>query len=75
MNMQIYKNLGGNSNLQAFEVGSDYIDVVFYGTAETYRYSYASAGKENVERAKQLALAGSGLNSYIMRYMRLLYEK
>lgn len=73
--MQGYKNLGGNSNVQSYEIGNDYIDVVFHGTAKVYRYSYASAGIEHVEQAKKLAVAGRGLNSYIMRHMRLLYEK
>ena len=73
--MQMYKNLGGDSNIKCYEIGNDYIDVIFYGTAKTYRYSYASAGGQNVERMKRLAQQGEGLNSYIMNYARFSYER
>ena len=71
--MQFYKNLGGNSNIRAFAIGADYIDVQFNGGA-VYRYSYRSAGKEKVEQMKALAVKGCGLNSYIMRNARKDYE-
>ena len=48
---------------------------VFFGTAKTYRYSYASAGEHHVEQMKVLAQNGCGLNSYIMRNVRFSYEK
>lgn len=73
MNIQIYKNLGGNSNIQWFIIGDDYIDVKF-GTGNPYRYSYRSAGREKVETMKELARKGEGLNSYINRYARKDYE-
>lgn len=69
-----YKNVNGNSNIEAYEIGSDYIDVKFFNTYKIYRYSYRSAGEYNVERAKQLAMQGYGLNSFIMREMRYSYE-
>lgn len=72
--MQLYKNLGGNSNVRAFDIGGDYIDVQFNGGA-VYRYSYRSAGKEKIEEMKKLAVQGCGLNSYIMRNARKDYEK
>lgn len=71
--MQIYKNLGGNSNVSAFELGDNYIDVQFNGGA-IYRYSYMSAGVFKVDEMKRLALQGYGLNSYIMRNVRMDYE-
>lgn len=71
--MQIYKNLGGNSNVSAFELGDNYIDVQFNGGA-IYRYSYMSAGVLKVDKMKRLALQGYGLNSYIMRNVRMDYE-
>ena len=73
--MTRYANLNGNSNVEAYEIGSDYIAVKFYRTAKIYRYTYASAGRSNVEQAKKLAKSGSGLNSFIMNYMRYSYEK
>ena len=73
--MQHYLNLGGNSNVEAFEIGTTYISVKFYGTNKIYTYSYNSAWSSNVETAKSLARSGSGLNSFIMRNMRFSYEK
>lgn len=73
--MQHYLNLGGNSNVEAFDIGPTYIRVKFYGTAKIYTYTYESAGISNVETAKTLARSGSGLNSYIMRHMKTLYKK
>ena len=71
--MQIYKNLGRNSNIIAFELGDDYIDVQF-NKGMIYRYSYISAGILKVNEMKRLALQGYGLNSYIMRNARINYE-
>ena len=72
--MYQYANLGGNSNVEAYETGGTFIRVKFYGTSKIYTYSYNSAGMENVEKAKRLAFSGQGLNSYIMRFMKYLYE-
>ncbi len=72
--MTIYKNLGGNSNIYAFFIGDDYIDVQFNG-GKIYKYSYYSAGKDKVEQMKKLALQGQGLNSFIMRKARNDYER
>lgn len=71
--MTLYKNLGGNSNIYAFSIGTDYIDVQFNG-GKVYRYSYYSAGEVKVEQMKKLAVQGQGLNSYIMRNARKDYE-
>ncbi len=67
-----YKNLGGNSNVRAYEIGSDSITVQF-GDGSIYLYNYQSAGRDNVERMKSLAIAGRGLNSFIMRYAKKSY--
>lgn len=72
--MVLYKNLGGNSNVHAFSIGTDFIDIQFNG-GKIYRYSYCSAGKEKVEQMKRLAKQGQGLNSYIMRYAKYDYER
>ncbi len=70
--MEQYLNLGGNSNVKAYSIGQDYIDVVF-GRGARYRYSYRSAGIDKVEQMKMLARKGVGLNSYIMRYALMDY--
>ena len=64
MSLQPYANLSGNSGVTAFEAGSDHIRVEFqHGRA--YLYTYASIGRENVERMKELALAGEALATFI----------
>lgn len=73
--MQRYLNVDGDSNVEAYDIGIDYIDVKFFKTARIYRYSYSSAGQENVEAMKQLAQKGNGLNSFIMRNVRMKYER
>ena len=73
--MQHYRNIGGNSNVNSYSIGDTYIDVLFYGTPRVYRYSYKSAGVENVENMKVLAEQGYGLNSFINRYVKYKYER
>ncbi|MNL13872.1 hypothetical protein D3C87_1347930 [compost metagenome] len=72
--MEIYRNLGGTSNVSSFDIGVDYIAVRFNRTARVYRYSYGRAGQQHVENMKQLARQGSGLNSYINRQTKYLYD-
>lgn len=72
--MEKYKNSGGDSGVSSFEIGADYITVKFSGTTRTYRYSYRKAGQHHVENMKKLARSGSGLNSYINRYVKKLYD-
>lgn len=71
--MQQYKNLGGDSGVLAYEIGSDYIKVEFKDGA-VYFYSYASAGGQNIEEMKRLAIKGEGLNSFINTHVRKDYE-
>lgn len=73
--MKSYANRGGNSNVQSYEIGNDFIAVKFKGTSKIYVYSYRIAGSHKVERAKQLAEAGSGLNSYIQLNMKNDFER
>ena len=72
--MTRYKNLGNNSNVYSYETGSDYIKVKFNGGA-TYLYNYLKTGKLSVEKMKELARLGRGLNSYINRFVRKLYAE
>lgn len=72
--MEKYRNSGGDSGVSSFETGEDYILVKFSGKVRTYRYSYRKAGQQHVEALKRLARIGSGLNSYINRYVKNLYD-
>jgi hypothetical protein len=72
--IEIYRNSGGNSGVSTYQIGSDFIIVKFSGTASPYKYSYQKAGQSHVENLKQLARRGSGLNSYIYKYVKNLYD-
>ena len=73
--MQHYLNTDGDSGVDAYEYGSDYIRVRFLKTFKVYRYTYKSAGKDNIEYMKQFADSGNGLNEFINRHVRNLYEE
>jgi hypothetical protein len=42
--MERYRNIGGDSGVSAYEIGTDYIRVKFSGTGRTYTYSYRKEG-------------------------------
>lgn len=66
--MQPYANLGGDSNIIAYENGPDYIKVKFAsGYWTLYTYTNMSAGSSTIQHMQQLASAGQGLNSLITR--------
>ena len=78
LSMETYKNLSGLSNVESYQIGEDFIIVLFkkrsnYG-ANIYKYSYSSAGQQNIEYMKTLAQQGQGLNSFINTHVRKLYE-
>jgi hypothetical protein len=72
--MQLYGNLGGNSNVVSYEIGPNYIKIAFSGSMKIYTYSFKKAGIAHVEQMTRLAKAGSGLNSYINRYVKNLFD-
>jgi len=57
-----------------YEIGADYISLKFFGSLRVYKYSYRKAGNYHVENMKKLAQAGKGLNSYVNRYVKRLYD-
>ncbi len=72
--MERYGNSSGKSGIYGYEIGNDYIRVLF-SSGLTYRYSYnGRAGVNNVEKMKVLAKNGSGLNSYINSYVKNKYD-
>jgi hypothetical protein len=72
--MEIYKNINGKSSVRRYSVGSDYIQVMF-SDGWTYEYTYSSAGSGQIDRMKELARQGSGLNSFIMLYVKKNYAR
>ena len=73
--MTPYKNLGIDSNVESYQIFDNLIKVKFKGTAKIYLYSYIGATKFHVDNMKKLAIAGNGLNSYINKYVKFLYDK
>jgi len=72
--MQRYANHSGNSSIVAYQLGPTSITVKFAGD-RFYMYTYESAGAENVERMKELAVSGRGLSSFISTKVRDDYEQ
>ncbi|MBV6410687.1 MAG: hypothetical protein GAKPKEKM_01509 [Rhodocyclaceae bacterium] len=70
--MDRYKNLDGDSGVVGYEIADTSITVGFRD-GSIYLYTYQSAGAENIERMKKLAIAGEGLNSFIIRVVRKGY--
>lgn len=71
--MKRYANLRGNSSVVAYEIQPTRI-IVQFKTGRSYSYSYMSAGRDNVEMMKQLAMCGAGLSAFITRNARYNYE-
>jgi len=73
--MTPYLNLGGTSNVHSYQINSDNIVIQFHGTPSPYTYSERRAGKFHVDRMKELAVAGQGLNSYVMTNVKDRYDQ
>ncbi|MBK6366165.1 MAG: hypothetical protein IPF65_02600 [Polaromonas sp.] len=71
--MERYKNFSGTSGIAAFEIDTGSIKVQFKDGA-VYLYTTQSAGTSTLEQMKQLAISGSGLNSYIMTNAKKSYS-
>jgi hypothetical protein len=72
--MPRYENHDGNSGVESYEIGMDFITVRFRN-GSTYRYDRSSPGAEHVHRMKELALAGRGLSTYISQHVREAYAR
>ncbi len=65
--MENYRDWDNDSGVIAYEIGNDYIIVEFRsGRERLYKYTYSSAGADNVGEMKRLAEAGDGLNEFIV---------
>ena len=72
--MHRYANLSGNSGVVAYQLGADSITVKFAEDA-SYLYTYKSAGADNIEHMKQLAVRGQGLSAFISTTVRNNYAE
>jgi hypothetical protein len=71
--MKRYKNLSGDSGVVAYEVHPRRIDIRFTN-GRTYKYTSRSAGADNIELMKKLAVAGRGLSTFISQVVKDGYE-
>lgn len=62
--MERYKNLHGNSGVEAYEIRPHSI-VVRFKDKWNYLYNDEKLGAEIIDKMKQLALQGAGLSTYI----------
>ena len=70
--MKPYKHK--DSGIDAYETGDTWIKIRFRHS-DTYIYTYKSAGKDNIEKMKLLAQLGTGLNTFISKYVKENYER
>lgn len=72
--MVVYKNLNGNSDVEAFKISDYKIEIKYKGAAKKVTYSYVRAGKYHVEKMKEFAQRGYGLSSYINQNCRKYHD-
>ena len=72
--MERYANLSRNSGVVAYEIAADSITVKFID-GNKYLYTNDSAGADNVDHMKQLALRGEGLSGFISATVRDRYAR
>lgn len=73
--MQRYADINNDSGVVGYEIQATSITVWFDGRASPYTYSYARAGQLYVERMKQLAQSGDGLNAYINNNVKFKHDR
>lgn len=71
--MKRYKDIAGNSGVTAYETTENSISVEFNHDV-VYHYTYASTGKQKVEKMKKLAAEGKGLSTYISQIVKDNFE-
>jgi hypothetical protein len=67
--MARYANLSGNSGVETYKIGDESI-IVGFKVNQRYLYNYWKPGRAHVEKMKKLAEAGSGLSTYIAKYVK-----
>ncbi|UGB39017.1 hypothetical protein [Frateuria soli] len=70
--MPLYKDINGDSGVQAYDIGEGAITVHFE-KGGSYLYTNASTGADHVAEMQRLAQLGDGLNAYINKYVRKNY--
>ena len=65
--MERYRNLSGDSGVEAYEIGDDFVKVRFR-PGVVYWYTKASVGAKHLVLLKRLAQRGQGLSTYISQH-------
>ncbi|SIT44272.1 conserved hypothetical protein [Paraburkholderia ribeironis] len=65
--MERYRNLSGDSGVDAYEIGDEFVKVRFR-SGDVYWYTQASVGARHVAALKCLARRGQGLSAYISQH-------
>jgi hypothetical protein len=65
--MERYRNLSGDSGVEAYEIADDFVKVRFR-PGVVYWYTKASVGAQHLAALKRLARRGRGLSTYISRH-------
>jgi hypothetical protein len=70
--MKKYENKAGNSGVEGYETGADYI-IVKFKDGILYLYTDEVTGRNNVEQMKLLAAKGLGLSTFISKHVKSKY--
>jgi hypothetical protein len=73
--VKLYGNRAGNSGVQAYETGRDFIVVKFAGRRKPYLYTGHSTSAANIRKMKELAKSGEGLSTFISQVVKDGYER
>jgi hypothetical protein len=65
--MKRYRNLSGDSGVDAYEMGDDFVKIRFK-PGVVYWYTEEGIGAQHVAELKRLALRGRGLGTYISQH-------
>ena len=64
-----YLNKGGNSEVESYELGDDYVKVKFKNSRYVKIYQYSRNNYGHVDQLKKHAIEGWGLQTYIDRFV------
>ena len=74
MTRKRYRNLGGDSVINHYAIGNDFIAVQFRDDT-VYVYDYDRPGRDHVEQMKACARSGHGLGTYITQHVRHAFAR
>jgi len=72
--INIYKDIDGDGEVDAYAYGSDWIQV-YFSTGDVYEYTTESAGSQNIETMKRFADSGDSLSLYINTFVKNRFSR